>query len=89
MNVIDKFEETKVVIRSRKSNKDIGLTLKLQLLFYSNLFYCLILPIGVKDFVNKYIIIYTCNSNHQNDRHQFMTPFLCTLLVYKEVLTNE
>jgi hypothetical protein len=55
----------KVVSRSRNLNPEVGLTLKLQLLFYIYLFYFLIFTYRCQAFVDKYIIIHTCNSNHK------------------------
>ena len=55
----------KVVSRSRKYNPDVGLSLKLQLLFYIYLLYFLIFTYQCEVFVDKYIRIHTCNSNHK------------------------
>ena len=66
-NSLSLFSECyrKVVRRSRKYNPDVGLSLKLQLLFYIYLFYFLIFTYQCEVYVDKYIRIHTCNSNHK------------------------
>ena len=55
----------KVVIRSHKSNTDVGLTLKLQLFDLHLPMILSYITYQYESFINKYIIIYTCDSNHK------------------------